>query len=206
MLKMRMKQSSIIASIFLVAGEQSNLKVLRQITFSFGMSLIGNVTSMTIIDYIGRKKVVNISLSTIVGSLILFGFRIPLEKILSSIVFSKLLLIIYITYTIAYSLGMEIIPTVVIAEVFLIEYRGLGCGLAATAHWMANTITSITIIPTIKLQGSFGAVLLFAGFSIVGILTVIQLVSETKGLSLEEIEEKSKTRRTKIEQIEKDVA
>ena len=191
MLKMRMKQSSIIASIFLVAGEQSNLKALRQITFSFGMSLIGNVTSMTIIDCIGRKKVVNISLSTIVGSLILFGFRIPLEKMLSSIVFSKLLLIIYITYTIAYSLGMEIIPTVVIAEVFLIEYRGLGGGLAATAHWMANTITSTTIIPTIKLLGSSSAVLLFAEFSIVGILAIIQLVSKTKGLSLEEIEEKS---------------
>ncbi len=98
------------------------------------MSLIRNVTSMTIIDCIGRKKVLNISLSIIVVSLILFGFRIPLEKMLSSIVFSKLLLIIYITYTIAYSLGMEIIPTVVIAEVFLIEYRGLGGNLAATAH------------------------------------------------------------------------
>jgi MFS family permease len=155
------------------------------------MSLIGNVTSMTIIDCIGRKKVLNISLSIIVVSLILFGFRIPLEKMLSSIVFSKLLLIIYITYTIAYSLGMEIVPTVVIAEVFPIKYRGLGGGLAATAHWMANTITSTTIIPTIKLLGSSGTVLLFAGFSIVGILAVIQLVSETKGLSLEEIEEKS---------------
>jgi hypothetical protein len=94
-----MKHSSIIASIFLVAREQSNLKVLGQITFSFGMSLIGNVTNMTIIDCIGHKKVLNISLSTIVVSLILFGFRIPLEKMLSNIVFSKLLLIIYITYT-----------------------------------------------------------------------------------------------------------
>jgi MFS family permease len=155
------------------------------------MSLIGNVTSMTIIDCIGRKKVLNISLSIIVVSLILFGFRIPLEKMLSSIVFSKLLLIIYITYTIAYSLGMEIVPAVVIVEVFPIEYRGLGGGLAATAHWMENTITSITIIPTIKLLGSFGVVFLFAGFSIIGILAVIQLVPETKGLSLEEIEEKS---------------
>jgi SP family myo-inositol transporter-like MFS transporter 13 len=82
---------------------------------------------------------------------------------LSSIVFSKLL-IIYVTYTIAYSLGMEIVPAVVIAEVFSIEYRGLGGGLAATAYWMANNITSTTIIPTIKLLGSSGAVLLFAGF------------------------------------------
>ena len=186
-----MKQSSIIASIFLVAREQSNLKVLGQITLSFGMSLIGNVTSITIIDSIGRKKVLNISLSSIVVSLILFGFRIPLEKMLYSIVFSKLLLIICITYTIAYSLGMEIVPAVVIAEVFLIEYRGLGDSLAATAHWMANTITSTIIIPIINLLGSSGVVLLFVGFSIVGILAVIQLVPKTQGLSLEEIEEKS---------------
>jgi SP family myo-inositol transporter-like MFS transporter 13 len=110
---------------------------------------------------------------------------------LSSIVFSKLLLIIYVTYTIAYSLGMEIVSAVVIAEVFSIEYRGLGGGLAATAHWMANTVTSTTIIPTIKLLGSSGAVLLFVGFSIVGIFVVFQLVPEMKGLSLEEIEEKS---------------
>ena len=155
------------------------------------MSLIGNVTSMTIIDCIGRKTVLNISLSTIVVSLILFGFRIPLEKMLSSIVFSKLLLIIYITYTIAYSLGMEIVPAIVTAEVFPIKYGGLGGSLAATAHWMANTITSTTIIPTIKLLGSSNAVLLFAGFSIIGILAVIQLVPEMKGLSLEEIEEKT---------------
>ena len=101
---------------------------------------------------------------------------------------------------------MEIVLAVVIVEVFSIKYRGLGGGLAATAYWMANTITSTTIIPIIKLLGLSGTVLLFAGFSIVGILTVIQLVSETKGLLLEEIEEKSKTRRTKIEQIEKDVA
>ena len=86
---------------------------------------------------------------------------------------------------------MEIISTVVIAEVFLIEYRGIGGGLAATAHWMANTITSTTIIPRIKLLGSSGTELLLVGFSIVGIFVVFQLVPEMKGLSLEEIEEKS---------------
>ena len=110
---------------------------------------------------------------------------------LSSIVFSKLLLIIYVTYTIAYSLGMEIVSAVVIAEVFSIEYRCLGGGLAATAHWMANTVTSTNIIPIIKLLGSSGMELLFVGFSIVGIFFVFQLVPEMKGLSLEEIEEKS---------------
>ncbi len=56
---------------------------------------------------------------------------------------------------------------------------------------MANTVTSTTIIPTIKLLGSSGAVLLFVGFSIVGIFVDFQLVLEMKGLSLEEIEEKS---------------
>ena len=110
---------------------------------------------------------------------------------LYSIVFSKLLLIIYVTYTIAYSLGMEIVPAVVIVEVFSIKYRGLGGGLVATAYWMENTIKSTTIIPTIKLLGSSGTVLLFVGFSIVGIFFVFQLVPEMKGLSLEEIEEKS---------------
>ena len=61
----------------------------------------------------------------------------------------------------------------------------------AIAHWMANTVTNTTIIPTIKLLSSSGAELLFVGFSIVGIFIVFQLVPEMKGLSLEEIEEKS---------------
>ncbi|KAF5728853.1 Inositol transporter 4 [Tripterygium wilfordii] len=91
-------------------------------------------------------------------------------------------------YIISYSPGMGTVPWIVNSEIYPLRYRGLGGGIAAVANWVSNLIVSQTFLTIQESLGSFGAFMLFAGFSCVGLVAIFLLVPETKGLRFEEIE------------------
>lgn len=56
------------------------------------------------------------------------------------------------------------------------------------ANWTSNLIVSETFLTLTKALGSAGTFLLFAGFSVIGLVFIYFLVPETKGLPIEEVE------------------
>uniref|UniRef100_A0A803M1K5 Major facilitator superfamily (MFS) profile domain-containing protein n=1 Tax=Chenopodium quinoa TaxID=63459 RepID=A0A803M1K5_CHEQI len=91
-------------------------------------------------------------------------------------------------YIISYSPGMGTAPWIVNSEIYPLRYRGIGGGIAAVANWTANLIVSETFLTLTEALGSAGTFLLFAGFSIIGLILIYILVPETKGLPIEEVE------------------
>lgn len=91
-------------------------------------------------------------------------------------------------YILAYAPGMGTVPWVLNSEIYPLRFRGLGGGIAAVANWSANLIVSASFLSMIKSLGSSGTFLLFAGFSLVGLVVMYFLVPETKGLQFEEVE------------------
>lgn len=92
-------------------------------------------------------------------------------------------------YIISYSPGMGTAPWIVNSEIYQLKHRGIGGGMAAMANWISNLIVSDTFLLFIKAFGSSFTFLIFAGFSFLGLLFIIWFVPETKGLSLEEVEQ-----------------
>ncbi|MED6118581.1 Sugar transporter [Stylosanthes scabra] len=91
-------------------------------------------------------------------------------------------------YIISYSPGMGTVPWVLNSEIYPLKFRGLGGGIAAVFNWCANLIVSESFLSMTKSLGSSGAFLLFAGFSLAGLVAIYMLVPETKGLQFEEVE------------------
>ncbi|KAL6332724.1 hypothetical protein AAG906_010064 [Vitis piasezkii] len=91
-------------------------------------------------------------------------------------------------YIIAYSPGMGTVPWIVNSEIYPLRYRGIGGGIAAVANWVSNLLVSETFLTLTEHLGSAGTFLLFAGFSLIGLVAIYFVVPETKGLAFEEVE------------------
>ncbi|KAI0070424.1 general substrate transporter [Panus rudis PR-1116 ss-1] len=77
---------------------------------------------------------------------------------------------------------------VVAAEVWPLSMRGKGMSLAASSNWMNNFIVG-QVTPTMMEHLGFGTFVFFGAFSFIGGVFVFFFVPETKGLSLEEMDE-----------------
>lgn len=91
-------------------------------------------------------------------------------------------------YIISYSPGMGTVPWIVNSEIYPLKYRGIGGGIAAVCNWVSNLIVSETFLTLTEALGSAGIFLLFAGFSLIGMVAIYFVVPETKGLLFEEVE------------------
>ncbi|KAF5190971.1 Inositol transporter [Thalictrum thalictroides] len=91
-------------------------------------------------------------------------------------------------YIIFYSPGMGSAPWIVNSEIYPLRYRGVGGGMAAMANWTLNLVVSQTFLTLTKAVGNANIFLIFAGFSAIGLVYIIWIVPETKGLSFDEVE------------------
>jgi major inositol transporter-like SP family MFS transporter len=106
---------------------------------------------------------------------------------------SPILPFVVLTLTVAYLAFFQgfIGPLgwLVIAEIAPVRLRGLSMGIATFCQWLCNFLVGLlfpTLLSTIGLSGTF---FLFAAFGFIGIIFVAKNLPETRGLSLEQIED-----------------
>lgn len=91
-------------------------------------------------------------------------------------------------YIISYSPGMGTVPWIVNSEIYPLRFRGIGGGIAAVSNWLSNLVVSLTFLTLTEALGTSGAFLLFALFSLIGLVFIYFLVPETRGLQFEQVE------------------
>ena len=69
------------------------------------------------------------------------------------------------------------------------EIRGKGSATGSIIHWVLDLIIASTVLTLINTITETGTFWLYAAFGIIGILFFFRVVPETKGRSLEDIEE-----------------
>ncbi|KAL7279134.1 general substrate transporter [Trametes coccinea BRFM310] len=77
---------------------------------------------------------------------------------------------------------------ILVAEIWPLSVRGKGVSIAASSNWMNNFIVG-QVTPTMLDNIGFGTFVFFGAFSFAGGLFIWFFVPETKGLSLEEMDE-----------------
>ena len=77
---------------------------------------------------------------------------------------------------------------ILVAEIWPLSIRGKGVSIAASSNWMNNFIVG-QVTPTMIQNLGFGTFVFFGAFSFVGGLFILFLVPETKGLTLEEMDQ-----------------
>ncbi len=153
-------------------------------TVILGMvNLIFTLVAIWLVDRAGRRALLVGGSAVQVVALILVGLAFALHRQ------GPFLLFPILAFIAAFAAGMGPVPWVVISEIFPTKIRGQAMSIATLVLWTSCYIVSQTF-PILKEKiGSPDTFWLYAACSLAGLIFVVRIVPETKGRSLEEIEQ-----------------
>jgi sugar porter (SP) family MFS transporter len=165
-------------------GSKSAASALWANVIIGAVNLVFTIVALFVIDKIGRKALLMIASAGMGLSLLVLGFLFWMHGNLSSLILSLIL-----SYVGFFSVGMGPAVWVVIAELFPTRLRGRAMSVAIISLWMACLLVTssfLSVVRAITITGAFWvyAILCFCSF-----FFVWRVVPETKGQSLEAIEE-----------------
>ena len=188
--------------IFLMAGFDGAVSAIGASVGVGVVNLLFTLLSVYFVDRLGRRKLYFLGLSGIVISLLLlatsFIFAAQLGD--SGKWLSIVLIFLYVGF---FAISIGPLGWLIVSEVFPQKLRGFGTSLGSLSVWFFNAIVSFTFFKILKVfsisgteltingesQGNpAGAFLFYAFIGIVAIIWGYFYVSETKGVSLENIE------------------
>lgn len=176
------------SSIF-VESDLSEIKAMLA-SWGFGMvEVISCIPTFYTIDSVGRRNLLLATFPLMSLSLLMtgFGFWIP-EGTSRDGRLACITIGIYL-FAIFYNFGEGPIPFTYSAEAFPLYIRDLGMGFATSTCWFFNFILAFTwprLKNAFRSQGAFGW---YAAWNIVGFFLVLWFLPETKGLTLEELDD-----------------
>lgn len=139
-------------------------------------------------DKAGRKPLLYTGLIGMAICLFILGGAFQFQDILGEnlkwIAFSSALF--YITFF-SFSLGPIIL--LLVAEIFPLKFRGLGMSISTMSNFLFNFTVTLSFLPLINRLGENCTFYLYGTIAIMCLFYVYFMVPETKGLSLETIEE-----------------
>lgn len=154
------------------------------------MSVIVTYISTLIVDKLGRKILLLISIIVMGICTLLIGaffFLKEHEYDVSSI--GLIPLVSMCLFIILFSVGFGPIPWMLIGEIFPAQIKGTACSIACMANWLfAFFVTKFfsSLVSAIHIYNTFW---LFTLFSVLGTFFVLFIVPETKGKTMDEIQE-----------------
>ncbi|WP_049922264.1 sugar porter family MFS transporter [Halopiger djelfimassiliensis] len=144
------------------------------------------VVAVLLIDRTGRRPLLLAGLGGMTVMLAILGivFYLPgLSGALGWIAAGCLML-----YVACFAIGLGPVFWLMISEIYPMEVRGTAMGVVTVLNWAGNLIVSLTFLGLVDAIGQSGTFWLYGLFSLFALVFCYQLVPETKGRSLEEIE------------------
>ncbi|MGU3498405.1 sugar porter family MFS transporter [Mycobacterium sp. C31M] len=169
------------------SGMSEQQAVLANIAFGI-VAVIGGIIALRNMDRLDRRKtfLIGLSLTTTFHCLVgVASMLLPAGNPARPYV----ILVLVVGFVLSMQTFLNIAVWVWLAEVFPLHMRGLGIGISVLFCWVTNGFLGLyfpTLVSTVGITGSF---FLFAGIGVVALLFVWSQVPETRGRSLEALEE-----------------
>ncbi len=167
--------------IFSSAGYSVN-DMLFNIVITGAVNLIFCVIAMRMVDSWGRRKLM--LLGSLGLALIFFALGASYYFELKGLAILVLVLVAIATY----SMTLAPITWVILSEIFPNSIRGTSMAIATTSLWIACFVLTYTFPILNKMLHASGTFWLYAVICLSGFLFILKKLPETKGKSLEEIE------------------
>jgi sugar porter (SP) family MFS transporter len=174
--------------IFEMAGAGKQAAFLQSVVVG-GTNLVFTLLAMSVIDRFGRKFLMLagsigyiLSLSTVAGTFYVYGTHF--DTLGNTIVLVSLMVFIA-----AHAFGQGAVIWVFISEIFPNTVRAKGQAFGSFTHWFMCALISWTF-PVIAAASGGHAFAFYALMMVLQLIWVIFVMPETKGIPLEEIEQK----------------
>jgi sugar porter (SP) family MFS transporter len=177
-------------TIFQFAGLSSDTAAIAATTGVGAANLIVTAIALILVDRVGRRPLLLVGIAGMVVSLVILGagFAFAGSTGQASTVgtITAISLIAYISF---FAIGLGPVFWLLISEIFPLQARGTAMSIATVANWGANFLITLIFLGLVNLLGQSGTFWLFAAIGIISFIFTLRLVPETKGLSLEQIED-----------------
>jgi SP family arabinose:H+ symporter-like MFS transporter len=178
--------------ILAAAGYANGAALLGQVLFGF-INLVFTIAAMAIIDSVGRRPLLINGMAVVSAALVAIGILFSMAERSGSGSVSPAtgiwIAALICVYMGALAISICAVIWVITAEIFPTRVRGRGCSIATFANWTTNAVSAL-LFPSIASRWGMGFSCLFTAV-ICGVATWFfwRFVPETKGKSLEEIEQ-----------------
>jgi len=173
-------------TIFNFAGFNGPANAILATTGVGIVFVISTIVALPLIDTLGRRPLLLMGLFGMTMSLALLSFVFSTGDTSDFLKWTAFASMMFYIICFGFSLGP--IMWLMIAEIYPLKVRGIGCSLATAANWGSNMLVALTFLSLIKFFGISHTFLIYCTLSILSILFVYFFVPETKSVTLEQIE------------------
>ncbi|XP_055850401.1 facilitated trehalose transporter Tret1-like [Episyrphus balteatus] len=153
------------------------------------VQLFSNLITPFVVDRSGRKIVLLISACGMCVSLVALGTFFYIQAFGDATGIEWLPVPALIAFNVLYSFGFGPLPWAVLGEIFPLNIKPIGTSIACVCAFITGFVVT-RWFPELNALGPYYAFWIFGSLCIVALLFVIFVMFETKGLSLQQIEEK----------------
>lgn len=147
------------------------------------VNLVFTFVAIFTVDRFGRRALMLIGAGGLAGIYAVLGFFYMQQS-------TGLHMLVLVMLAIAcYSMSLAPVTWVVISEIFPNRIRGAAVSVAVFALWTACTVLTFTFPLLNASLGAHGTFWLYGAISVLGFVVILKKLPETKGKSLEEIEQ-----------------
>jgi SP family xylose:H+ symportor-like MFS transporter len=170
------------STIFESVGANLDRQLFETVAIGF-VNLLFTLLAMWQVDKLGRRPLM------LIGSLGLSIVYIILAFMLQNHYPAGMVSVFVLLAISMYAISLAPVTWVLISEIFPNKIRGVASSVAIVSLWGAYFILVFTFPILAKKLGAFGPFYLYAVICFLGFLFVLRKVKETKGQTLEELEE-----------------
>jgi MFS family permease len=166
------------------AGNGSESAAIAANVIVGAVNFLATIVALWVIDKVGRKALLMVSAAGMALAEIALGIAFRFQPPPAGTI---LAVILFCVACFAVGLGPGV--WVLMSELFPTRIRGRAMSIATISLWMACVALTLTFLSLVKAIGASGAFWLYAGMCVTTFLFVWLVTPETKGRSLEEIEQ-----------------
>ena len=173
-------------TILQYTGLSADGAVLQALTIGL-TNVIFTIIAVLLLDRFGRRAFLLTGTAVCTFALIVLGVFFASQSLQDSA--SWLALAALLVYIAGFAMGLGPVFWLMISEVFALRIRGPAMATSTVANWGANFAISFTFLSLVSLISRSGTFFVYAALGVVALIVFHRKVPETKGRSLEEIEE-----------------
>jgi len=166
---------------------KSASSAIGQTVFIGVTNVIGTIIAVLLLDKLGRRVFLLVGTAGLTAGLAILGIFFYSPSLQSS--YGWLALAALILYIASFAIGLGPVFWLMISEIFPLDIREPAMSACTVANWGFNFLISFTFLSLVSAVGKPGTFWIYAGIGVIAFIFFAAKVPETKGKSLEQIEQ-----------------
>jgi sugar porter (SP) family MFS transporter len=151
------------------------------------VNVLMTIVAMWLIDRVGRRPLLLVGIAGMVVTLGVLGLAFHMAGKTGALAW--LAVVSMMVYVASFAISLGPIFWLLISEIYPLKIRSSAEGLAAAFNWGSNLLVSLTFLTLLQMMGPTSTFWLYGLFAVAAWIFSYRQVPETKGKTLEEIEE-----------------